>query len=335
MRRLLTSVCASFALVAAFASSHASAGFITTTLGGAYTSPDGSPWAIFALGGTVSDTTTLNGPGTTTGNVGATSTTDLALNSSSPPAIQGNVYMGDSSNFGGSAGNLNGPGGQISGTIFGLHPPGNGVSQETVLNNDRAAAFAAASTFSALAPTQTVPGGSVNGTATITAANPGGLNVIDLTNIAEANGQVLTISGPAGTQVVINVSGNIDLHGDVTGGKILLAGGLTPSDVVFNFSGTSGNVVTSSGGSSNNLPNAQINGIVLIPFADLNMAPGMVTGEIIGASAGHSITLVSGSQVNGGGPTPPPGVPLPASAYSGLALLGALFLARKVRKAAA
>src|SRR5438094_302530 len=73
-------------------SSSASAEVIQSTLVSA--GPDN--WAILSLGGNIAvqDTVTLNGPGTTVGNVGATSTTDLALNSSAPPAILGNVYMG-------------------------------------------------------------------------------------------------------------------------------------------------------------------------------------------------------------------------------------------------
>jgi hypothetical protein len=60
------------------------------------------------LGGTavsVTDTT-MNGPGTTTGNVGIASSGNIALNSSTAPAILGNLYLGSTANTSGSASDL-------------------------------------------------------------------------------------------------------------------------------------------------------------------------------------------------------------------------------------
>jgi len=293
-------------------SSSASAEVIQSTLGGA--GPDN--WAILSLGGNIAvqDTVTLNGPGTTVGNVGATSTTDLVLNSSSAPAILGNVYMGNTSNFNGSAANLNGPGGQIQGTIF--------TNQDTLLNAAAAQALAASITFNNLPNTFTVAGGSITGTQTLT-ATVNGANVTDLTNVTVDDHSVLTLDGAglADAQFIINFSGVIDLHGSATGGKILLTGGLTSHDVVFNYTGSAtGDVVKSSGGSSSSTPNAVFSGVYLVTSADVNLSPGVVYGEIIGASSGNKITLVSGSEVI----NPPTSVPVPASLPAGLAGMAAI-----------
>jgi hypothetical protein len=291
--------------------SSASAEVILSTLGPA--GPD--HWAILSLGGNVAvqDTVTLNGPGTTVGNVGATSTTDLALNSSSPPAILGNVYMGNTSNFNGSASNLNGPGGQIQGTIF--------TNQDALLNPAAAAAFSARTTFDNMANTFSVAGGSITGSMTLT-ANLNGPNVTDLSNITLGNNEILTLDGAglADAQFVINFNGVISLNGSTSGGKILLTGGLTTHDVVFNYTGSaSGDVVKSSGGSSGSTPNAVFNGVFLVTNADVNLSPGVVYGEIIGASSGNKITLVSGSEVIN-----PPSVPVPASLPAGAILMGGI-----------
>ena len=292
--------------------SSVSAEVIQSTLGSA--GPDN--WAILSLGGNIAvqDTVTLNGPGTTIGNVGATSTTDLALNSSSAPAILGNVYMGNTSNFNGSAANINGPGGQIQGTIF--------TNQDTLLNAASAQALAAHITFDNLPNTFTVAGGSISGTKTLT-ATVNGANVTDLTNITLGNNEILTLDGAglADAQFVINFNGVISLNGSATGGKILLTGGLTSHDVLFNYTGSAtGDVVKSSGGSSGSTPNAVFSGVYLVTSADVNLSPGVVYGEIIGASSGNKITLVSGSEVV----NPPSSVPVPAALPAGLAGMAAL-----------
>jgi hypothetical protein len=98
---------------------------------------------------------------------------------------------------------------------------------------------------------------------------------------------------------------------------------LTPIDVVFNIT-SSGNNISTSGGSSpdpsqpgNTLANAVINGILLDIQGSIQLSPGMVNGEIIGG--GSTISLASGSQVNGSGSLL---VPVPAPAPIALVLAG-------------
>jgi hypothetical protein len=279
--------------------SQGSAEVIQATLGAA----GPNQWAILTLGGslTVDDTLVMTGPGTTVGNVGATSTTQVKLSGSAGPSIQGNLYLGSTST-------VDHPE-LVNGTIF--------TNQDALLNPAAAQAFAAGGaggTFDLMANTFSVPGGSITGTMTLTAT--GAVNVTDLTNITLGNNEILTLSGTAGQQFVINFSGQISLNGSTSGGKILLAGGLTTHDVIFNYTGAAGgDAVKSSGGSSNDIPNAIFSGVYLVENASINLSPGQINGEAIGAASGYDIKLVSGSQVI----NPPTTVPVPASLPAGLA----------------
>ena len=133
------------------------------------------------------------------------------------------------------------------------------------------------------------------------------------------NWAVLTLNGAglADAQFVINFSGSINLHGDDAGGKILLTGGLTTHDVIFNYVGAAGGTaIVSSGGSSNNIPNAIFSGVYLVTNSDVNLAPGEIDGEVIGGAAGYKITFASGSQAIN---PPTTSVPVPAALPAGLA----------------
>jgi hypothetical protein len=208
----------------------------------------------------------MNGPGTTTGNVGYNGSTNLQLNGSNGPEINGNLILGNNAT-------VNNPG-QVTGTIF--------TNQSAQLNAAQAAAISAGAFFNGLTPTSVLT--SVNGTATI--IGTAGLNVIDLTGINLGNGQTLTLNGPAGAQFVINVSGDIVLNSAL----IQETGGLLATDVVFNVGGK----VQTSGG-LNNL--SVINGIVLDLTGQIAMAPGAINGELI--AGGNNPQIVSGGSVHG------------------------------------
>jgi hypothetical protein len=64
-----------------------------------------------------------------------------------------------------------------------------------------------------------------------------GKYVMQLSSLVMANNSVLTLSGNAGSAFVINVSGSFSL---ASSSQIVLSGGLTPSDVLFNVTGNSG-----------------------------------------------------------------------------------------------
>jgi hypothetical protein len=75
--------------------------------------------------------------------------------------------------------------------------------------------------------------------------NPfGGKYVMKLTNFVLKNNATLTLNGAAGSAFVINVSNNFSL---TNASRILLTGGLTPSDVLFNVRGGSGTLQIVSG----------------------------------------------------------------------------------------
>lgn len=315
----------------------ARAGFVDTTLGAA----GPGNFAIFTLGGTNLSNTdaTLNGPGQTTGNVGIASAGNIALNSSTPPAIVGNLYLGNTSTTSGSASPLSS---QVSGSIFTNQDSFLGTGSSTGFwtggttnaTGAVAAALNAAKTFAALTPNSTIASVG-SGTTTLTSTATGtGTYVVDVTgNITLGNNDNLILSGAAGTQFVLNVAGNISLNGgnNFSGGDIKLAGGLTAADVVINVTSTSsGDNVTAAGGSStampgdlgynpanptNTLPNAYIQGILLDVAGGVGFSPGAVYGEIIGG--GNEVRLVSGSQVNGVTPSPP-AVPEPSTIALGL-----------------
>jgi hypothetical protein len=68
--------------------------------------------------------------------------------------------------------------------------------------------------------------------------NPfGGKYVMKLTNFTLTNSATLTLNGAAGSAFVINVSNNFSLDSH---SRILLTGGLTASDVLFNVTGAGG-----------------------------------------------------------------------------------------------
>src|SRR5262249_35205631 len=169
----------------------------------------------------------LNGPGTTKGNVGMPSPGTLSLDSSNgnpSVAIVGNVYLGNTANITHPA--------QVQGTIF--------TNQDSLLTQANSDAVAAAATFSALAPTLTVSGNQITGTMTINGS--AGVNVLNITGL-NLNHETLTLNAPVGAQFIINDSGGFVLNS----GTINLTGGLTTSDVVYNITG-SGSALSTSGG---------------------------------------------------------------------------------------
>lgn len=105
------------------------------------------------------------------------------------------------------------------------------------------AAFNAATTLSSNASAATATQlafGTISTPTTITGTS--GLNVITIGSINNAD---ITISGPSDAIFVFNVSGTFNSNKSV-----LLSGGVTASDLLWNLTGTSGNILNTSGAAS-------------------------------------------------------------------------------------
>jgi choice-of-anchor A domain-containing protein len=109
-----------------------------------------------------------------------------------------------------------------------------------------------------------------------------------MTNLSISNGTV-TLNAPHGGSFIMNISGSFDLSG---ASKIVLAGGITASDVLYNFVGSGGSVAMSGG--------ASVAGILLAPQRGISISNAIVTGEII--SGGSGISFSGTTQVNNPGP---------------------------------
>jgi hypothetical protein len=245
----------------------------------------------------------------------------------------GNISMANASNAGFVNGNVGVSGGNIGdsgvpihgnvvlGNAAALNPNVTPNVTGTVSVNQAAltaavnSATSASATFAGLAPT--LFNTSITGTTLINLAP--GVNVANLSAVNLGNGQTLTLNGPAGSEIILNDTGGVTLNS----GHIVLTGGLTANDVVFNLTGTSG--LSTSGGLNNE---STLAGVFLALNGQIALSPGALTGEII---SGKNIGIASGGSVNG-----PSVVPLPAALplfATGLGALGLLGWRRK-RKAA-
>jgi hypothetical protein len=248
-------------VVGLLSGSPAKADFISSTLGAA----GPSHWSILTLTG-ASDIA-LNGPGTSNGAVGISHGT-LALNGSAGPEVNGNVFLATGAAISGAAS-------QVTGTVF----TNQNLSQA---NTD---AVNASTTFAALAPTLTVSGNQITGTLTLNGT--AGINVLNISLLNLGNHEILTLNSIAGSQWIINDSGNFTLNS----GRISLTGGVVNNDVVFNVTAT-GNAISASGGLNNE---SIVNGILLAPSSGIAFAPGLVNGEVI--AGGSTVHFVSGASV--------------------------------------
>jgi hypothetical protein len=242
-------------------------------------------WSVLEVGnGAVVEQVDLSNPqGGISGNVGIQQ--NGKIQGSGPP-ITGDLYLGDSASA------------QFSGTYVN-NAPVTGVvhlgsnatvspnsysfttvsdSPQTLLSQARTDAINASAAAHALTPTSALT--QINLSHTTMTLAPG---VYNLTGF-QLDHTTLTLSG-AGS-FVFNISSVFTL----SSGKVLLAGGATEQNVLFNYTGTS-NVAFSGGGND-----SELHGIILALNAPIQLSPGLVVGEVI---SGQNISIVSGAIVEG------------------------------------
>jgi hypothetical protein len=189
----------------------------------------------------------------------------------------------------------------------------------TLLNSAWTAAQTASAAFAAESTTPGLAEGSINNQNVNITESAVGNYVVSFNNIS-FNQNELTLSAPAGSTFLVNITGTVSLNGGSPGNGFVVAGGLTAGDVIYNFTDNTGNVIQTSGGG-----NAQvIDGTILAPLSNqsVQFSPAGINGELIATSVQTS----SGAGVNYS-PVP---VPEPtALAWGGFGGLAALLIARR------
>jgi hypothetical protein len=180
-----------------------------------------------------------------------------------------------------------GPGAKFSNSSHGNVVVMNNVN----LSAQIAAANNRASSAAALPPTQTFS--TLDGKNVTTITGVAGTNVISVNNI-NLSGKQIKLTGPVGAKFIVNVTGKMNLTGGGNGPQIRAAGGVQPKDILFNIIGSGSDVAFSGGGGGTGCCQAIVDGTLLAPQRNINLAPGLVNGEVI---SGKNISIVSGSSV--------------------------------------
>ena len=214
--------------------------------------------------------------------------------------FQGDVYLGDntSAQFSGNYTNNSPVNGMVRMGNGSTLSPTTGYSfnntfapLQTTLSQVRLDALAASAAASALSPTSTLSSISLApskkskvASLTLTAG------VYDLTSL-QLSRATLTLSGSG--SFVFNISSSFALQS----AQVLLANGASASNVLFNYTGTSDVSITAgSAGKKKSAGSSVLNGIILAMNANVNLAQGLVVGEII---SGRNILIGGGSQIQG------------------------------------
>jgi choice-of-anchor A domain-containing protein len=202
------------------------------------------------------------------------------VNVSSSSAIYGKLDMG--------TGNVTN-----SGTISG------GITENSntaaLLASATSAAMLAYGDASNMAATITNVTSINNPSSPLTITGTNGINVVNLTNLdLSGSADGLTLSAPSGGSFVINITGTFSVG---NGADIMVAGGLSNMNVLYNVIGTAGNTVQFNGSSGN----VDVQGIVLAPYQDININGAIVDGEVI--TGNLNITEVNTATVDAPEPT--------------------------------
>jgi choice-of-anchor A domain-containing protein len=225
-------------------------------------------FTLLALGGGIDDSGPLGpqaDPFTVDGPVGVV-TDGQKFQASGSVTYSGQVFLHSGVTFNSSA--------------PGVPQPTMNSSVDAMLIQAKQDAFAASNFALGLAPTQTL--GTISNNLSITQHSVGNY-VLKIDSINFSGDKALTLSAPAGSTFVLNISEGIVL----TGGSIKVAGGLSAADVLINYTGTK-DVQFSGGGNT-----SQVFGTILAPNATVGVHPGLVVGSVIA----NAITMSSGADI--------------------------------------
>jgi hypothetical protein len=245
-----------------------------------------SQFAALALNGNVA-----NASGTITGPVGVASS---GFSYSGNSTFKSNLYVntGDTITLGGAA---------PSNTF--QNAATNTFLSQAITNANNASSTAAAQT-----PTQNL--GNINGNVTVPQTAVG--NYVYTVGTVN-NNSTLTVSAPAGSTVIVNITGGIIPAGNAAV-TLNIAGGLTPNDVIWNVLTPS---TINQGGGKN------ITGILLAPTSTVTINGGAtVTGQVIAMS----VTTTGSGLITFAGPVVPEPSTLSVVAIGSAVLLGHRFL---------
>jgi hypothetical protein len=234
-------------------------------------------WGILETG--TAETVSITSPsGITTFPGGTSAAANLGINSGSKLTGSGGLIQGTYYKFTGNSDSNTGLT-ALAGTIS--SPAGN-----SIISQAASSAVSASATLAALSADQTFTG-QIRQPTIITATVPG-RNVISLQDgiSLTGSGNTVILSGSSSQSFVINIpNGGISLSAT---DSIVLAGGLTPANVIFNVSGLTGDTVSVSN-------NSVINGIVMDLNNTVNMSnAATINGELIG---GNNINMSNNSFV--------------------------------------
>ena len=190
---------------------------VDQALGEAGPSSTIGPLAALSLGGDSGHLGAgiLCGPCNITGNLGVVGQSpnggDFSATGSSTQT--GILYTGSNVTCSVSGASTIGTSSGSTGTCSGTVPPPAGYfkTDDSDLNTAATDAANAATFFSGLAPTQSTTILDLSGDVTLTGVS--GFNVLDITDLNIGGGHTLTLTGPAGTQWVINDSGGFTVGG--------------------------------------------------------------------------------------------------------------------------
>jgi hypothetical protein len=267
----------------------------------------------FAVLGQFSNNQTNFNNGTITGDVGIGSPRQFTISNAT---VKGSIrFSGASSTSGLSGGPIPGPGpytvsggGNVTGAVVANDPVVTSAINYVNINLSQTLGGEAGTSLT-LTSSQTIlaSNGILDG---------GGNRVFGTTSVNLNNASTLTISGSASDFVVINVTDN----NPAFNGKIVLTGGITSDQVLFNMFG--GNYTTHTGGPTLTIStNGQVTtGIFLDPNGGMQIKHRVLNGRFWGGDVQNQ-QIVSGADINAP-------VPEPASWVLAISGVGAFGLRR-------